>query len=248
MAIGSGPRSHSPRPSGPFRGAAWPGRPAAPGPLRAGDLTTRDFPVSRCGVGGAEPGGGPLREPGREGEWGPRGGLRVPRPGWWGGARRAGTRGPGPIVVGSGGSVTPGAGPGGRGRGNQETPRLRRWRQQVLGFRTPGTCAKSRPPPPLGGCSLAARVIYCSPIGPAGLSEFGRSQPRRRESWDRPAGEGASVELGQDKEKREPRGWRWQEKRNRNARRKPERRRVARRRTEQIGGHGVPPLRTVSGS
>ncbi|XDA81975.1 hypothetical protein R6Z07F_011904 [Ovis aries] len=31
----SGPRSHSPGPSGPVRGAAWPSRPPAPGPARA---------------------------------------------------------------------------------------------------------------------------------------------------------------------------------------------------------------------
>lgn len=87
VAIGSRPRSHSPRPSGPFRGAAWPSRPPAPGPSRTGERKTPNFLVSGCGGLGlpgpvARAGWGCLREPGGEAEAGrARGGLRDPRAG-----------------------------------------------------------------------------------------------------------------------------------------------------------------------
>ena len=67
----SGPSSHSPRPSGPVRGAAWPSRPPAPGPSPAGERRAPRFLVSRrrClwRAGRGPAGWGRLREPGGRG-------------------------------------------------------------------------------------------------------------------------------------------------------------------------------------
>lgn len=138
--------------------------PACPGPLAGRRTDNSQLPGESLRGRGAGPSGDPA---GAGRGWGCVGIARAASGsrGRGGGAGRAALEPDAPaLVMGSGGSFTPGTGSGGAGHGNQETPRPRRWLQQVLGFRTRGTWVKSRLPP-LGGCSLAARVIYRSRIG-----------------------------------------------------------------------------------
>lgn len=88
----SGPRCHSPGPSGPVRGAAWLSRPPAPGPARAGGRKPLRFLVSRCRWGLGHAGRGPAGWGCPRSQAGRGGRARARRPGDHavGGSRKGG--------------------------------------------------------------------------------------------------------------------------------------------------------------